>query len=165
MLEVEPLNFTRTFRSFPIIMAGVLIPLFVVLALAYWILDFLAGLGLATGFAANYIGMLQNIVATMDFLVPFTFAVMFGAVAIRSFQTKTHPVLGVLGLIFIPVAVLLTGYLSNVVALLEGFSFFSTIFNEFGYTITFFRSSPLIIGAASILILLIMVGGGVLARR
>jgi len=162
---VEPLNFTQTFRSFPIIMAGVLIPLFITLALAYWILEFLAGLGLATGWASNYIGMLQGIVASMDFLVPFAFAVMFGAVAIRSFQTKTHPVLGVLGLIFIPVAVLLTGYLSNVVAMLEGFSFFSTIFNQFGYTVTFFRSSPLIIGAASILILLIMVGGGVLARR
>lgn len=162
---MEPLDFTQTFRSFPIIMAGVLIPLFVVLAIAYWVLNFLAGLNIATGFAANYINMLQGIVAGMDFLVPFTFAIMFGAVAIRSFQTKTHPVLGVLGLIFIPVAVLLTGYLSNVVALLEGFTFFSTIFNEFGYTITFFRSSPLIIGAASILILLIMVGGGILARR
>jgi len=109
--------------------------------------------------------MLQGIVASLDFLVPFAFAVMFAAVAIRSFQTKTHPVLGVLGLVFVPVAVILTGYLSNVVALLEGFTFFQTIFNQFGFTITFFRSSPLIVGAASILILLVMVGGGVLARR
>jgi len=65
---VEPLNFTQTFRSFPIIFGAVLIPLFVVMALAYWILDFLSTLGLATGFASQYIGTLQGLIASLDLL-------------------------------------------------------------------------------------------------
>jgi len=135
------------------------------MALAYWILDFLSTLGLATGFASQYIGTLQGLIASLDLLVPFTFAVMFGAVAIRSFTTKTHPVLGIVGLIGLPVTVIVTAYLSNTVAVLSGFQFLAPIFNQFQYTITFMRSSPLIIAAAGTLILLIMVGGGVLARR
>lgn len=162
---MEPLGFTRTFRSFPIIFAGALIPLFVVLALSYWILDFIAGLGIATGFASQYIGTLQGIIASLDLLVPFTFAVMFGAVAIRSYTTKTHPVLGIVGLLGLPVTVIATAWLSNTVSIMSGFQFLGPIFNEFEFTITFFRSSPLIVGLAGTLILLVMVGGGVLARR
>ena len=162
---MEPLPFARTFRSFPIIFAAVLIPLFVVLALAYWILDFIAGLNIATGFASQYIGTLQGIITSLDLLVPFTFAVMFGAVAIRSFTTKTHPVLGIVGLFGLPVTVIVTAYLSNTVAIMSGFQFLAPIFNQFTFTITFIRSSPLVVGAAGTLILLIMVGGGVLARR
>jgi hypothetical protein len=164
---VEPpkIGTVQTFRSFPIIIGAVLIPLFVVLAISYWILDFIAGLGIATGFASQYIGTLQGIITSLDLLVPFTFAVMFGAVAIRSFQTKTHPVLGVVGLLGLPVTVIVTAWLSNSVSILSGFQFFAPIFNQFTYTITFVRSSPLIVGSAGTLILLVMVGGGVLARR
>jgi len=160
-----PINSTRTFRSFPIVIASVLIPLFVVLAIAYWILNFLSGLGIASGFGASYITTLQGIISSLDLLVPFTFAVMFGAIAVRSFLTKTHPVLGIVGLLGLPVTVIVTAYVSNTVAIMSGFQFFGPIFNQFGFTITFIKSSPLIVGAAGTLILLIMVGGGVLARR
>lgn len=163
---MEPPTFTtQTFRSFPIIFAAVLIPLFVVMAIAYWVLDFIAGLGIATGFASSYIGTLQGIITSLDLLVPITFAVMFGAVTVRSFTTKTHPVLGIVGLIGLPVTVIATAYISNTVSIMSGFQFFGPIFNQFNFTITFIRSSPLIVSAAGILVLLVMVGGGVLARR
>lgn len=158
-------NPVQTFRSFPIIIGAALIPLFVVLAISYWVLNFLASLNIATGFASTYIGTLQGIIASLDLLVPFTFAAMFAAVTIRSFMTKTHPVLGVVGLLGLPVTVIVTAYLSNTVSILSGFQFLSPIFNEFGFTISFIRNSPLIVAATGTLILLVMVGGGVLARR
>lgn len=156
---------TNTYWSLPIIFSAVIITMFIGLSVAWWILDILAGMGVATAWASGYIGTLQGIISTFDTIILFTFAVLFGAVIIRSYRLQTHPVLGIVGLIAIPAAVLATGYASNLVAIFTGFDFLGQALNQFPYTLSFIKNSPAIIGAASILVLLVMMGGGVLARR
>nr|ADE29250.1 hypothetical membrane protein [uncultured virus] len=125
--------------------------MFIGLTIAWWILDIIAGMGIATSWASNYIATLQGIISAFDTIILFTFAVLFGAVIIRSYRLKTHPVLGVVGLIAIPAAVLATGYASNLVAIFTNLPFLGSALNQFPYTLQFIKNSPAIIGAASIL--------------
>jgi len=164
---VEPphLNFTHTFRSIPIIFAAVIIPLFVVLTVTFWILSQIASLGLATGFAANYITTLQGIISSFDILIMFTFSVMFAAVIIRSFRLKTHPVLGILGLFGLPIAVIVASYVANIAGIFTGFDFLGTALNQFQYTVLFLQNTGLVTAVTGVLVLLVMVGGGLIARQ
>ena len=138
--------------------------MFIGLTVAYWILGQIAGLGIATAWSSQYIGTLQGIISGMDTVILFTFAVMFGAVVIRSYRLKTHPVLGIVGLLGIPIVVIGAGYASNLVAIFTGLEQLGPALNQFQYTLTFIKNSPLILGAASVLVLLVMMGGGVIAR-
>ena len=125
----------------------------------------LAGLGIATAWASNYIGTLQGIIGGMGNVILFTFAVLFGAVVIRSYRLKTHPVFGIVGLLGIPVAVIVTGYISNIAALFTQFEFLGEALNQFQYVLLFIQNSPTIVAIGSVIVLLVMMGGGILARQ
>jgi len=155
----------RSFWSLPIIFVFVVISLFVGLSIAYKALEMMAGLGIASTWASNYIGTVQGIISTMDIFILFTFGVMFGLIVIRSFSLTTHPVLAVAGLFGLPVVVVVTGYTSNFVSIFTSFDFLGSAVNQFQYTLLFIQNSPLIIGIGSVLVLLVMVGGGVLRAR
>jgi len=154
-----------TIWSLPLIFVFVVISLFIGLSIAYWILEMAAGLGVATAWSSQYIATVQGIISAMDVFILFTFAVMYGLVVVRVFQMRTHHVYGVVGLLGLPIVVIVTGYSSNLVSIFTSFEFLGSAVNQFQYTLLFIQSSPLIIGAASVLVLLVMVGGGVLARR
>lgn len=156
---------TQTYWSLPIIFSAVIITMLIGLSIAWWILDLVAGMGIATAWASNYIGTLQGIISSMDTVILFSFAVLFGAVAIRSYRLKTHPVLGIVGLLGLPVVVIGAGYASNIAAIFTGIEMIGPALNQFEYTLTFVKNSPLIIGIAAVLILLVMVGGGRLVRN
>ena len=156
---------TNTYWSLPIIFTAVIITMFIGLSIAYWALELMAGMSIASSWATGYIGTLQGIISAFDTVIIFTFAVMFGAVIIRSYRLKTHPVLGIVGLLGLPIVVIATGYASNIVAIFTNLEFLGSSVNWANYSLTFVQNSPAIIGATSVLVLLIMIGGGVLARQ
>lgn len=141
-----------------------MIPLFIAAVVAWYAVDIIAGTGLATGFAVGYLDTLKSALAVFDTIVIFVFAAAFGGVIIRSFRLNTHPVLGILGLVFLPVAVFGAAYASNVFGIFTGLDFLGTALNQFTLSATFFQNSALITAGAGVLVLLVMVGGGLIRR-
>jgi len=158
-------SYRNTYLSLPVIFTAVIITMLVGMSIAYWVLDMMAGMGIATTWASNYISTIQGIISAFDFIALFSFGILFGAVIIRSYRLNTHPVYGIVGLLGIPVVVIATGYASNIVAIFTQFEVLGEALNQFNYIILFVQNSPLIIGAASVLVLLVMVGGGRRAPR
>lgn len=156
---------TQTYWSLPVIISVVVISSFIALTIAWYALELIAGLGIATAWATNYIGMLQTVLSSFGTVILFSFAILFGLVIIKSFRLGTHPVLGLAGLIGVPVAVIGTGYASNAVAIFTGLDFLGNALNQFDTLLLFIKNSPTIVAIGSILVLFVMVGGGVLARR
>lgn len=156
---------TQTYLSLPIIVSVVVITSFIALTIAWYALELIAGLGIATTWATNYIGMLQTVLSSFGTVILFSFAVLFGLVVMKSFRLGTHPVLGLAGLIGVPVAVIGTGYASNAVAMFTQLEFLGKALNQFDTLLLFIKNSPTIVAIGSVLILLVMVAGGVIARR
>jgi len=166
---VVPSQITRTFKSIPYILGLAIIPFFVFAVIGWYILDFIAGLGIASafgnGYAVNFINGLKSTMAGFDLIIMFTLGIFLAAIFVRSFRTRTHPVLGVVGLLALPLFVIGASMVANFVSVFTTFGFLSEALNKFTYTVTFFKSTATVTTAVGVLVLLVMVGGGVLARR
>lgn len=156
---------TRSPRSLPVIIGAAILPFFVGMVLVYYILTQIAGMSLATGFAAEYITLLKSIVASFDFLIIGTFGVMFTVVLIRSNRVRSSPLMAAVGLLSLPVIVVSAAYLGDLASFFTGLQVLGPALNQFPATITFFRNIAPIVAVLSVLVLLVMVGGGLLARR
>jgi len=142
-----------------------MIPLFLGAVLVFYILNFLGGLGITTGFASTFIGQLKGLLGVFDVLVVVLFGVGFVAVVIKSFRLKVHPAYGIIGLIGLPIIVYLTAFGANTLDYITQISFLGNALNHFNLSILFFHHSVLIVTGSAVLVLLVMVGGGLFARR
>jgi len=157
-------NTTRSFRSIPLIIAFMMIPVVIAAVIGWYALDLIAGLGIATGFAKGYISTLKNLITVFDSIAIFIFAIAFGSVIIRSFKANAHPLLGIIGLMFMPVVVIGAAYAANVFGVFSGLGFLSGALNHFAFASAFFNNTAVIASAAGVLVLLVMVGGGLRGR-
>lgn len=155
---------TNSPRSIPVIIGLLMLPLFMAAVISWYFLDLIAGLGLGTTFSANYISTLKSIVGIFDSIVIFVFVIAFSIVVIRSFKLNAHPVLGIIGLIFLPVIVIAAAYTSNIFGVFTGLNFLSGALNQFPMTFAFFNNTALIAAGTGVLVLLVIVGGGMIRR-
>jgi len=156
---------TQTFKSLPIIIGVLMIPLFIASVIGYYALSTIQGLGLAQGFAVDLLVTLKSTIQVFDTIVLLVFGVSVGAVVIRSFQVNTPMVFAVIGLFFLPVIVFSSAFLSNAVAIFANLSFMTNAANQFPMSLIFFQNAGLIAAGVGVLVLLVMVGGGFLRAQ
>jgi len=164
-VPANPFSFTRTFRSIPIIIGLLMIPLFMSSVIGFYILNTIQGLGLAQGFAVDLLVTLKSTIQVFDTIVLLVFGVSIGAVVIRSFRINTPLVFAVVGLFFLPVIVFSSAFLSNAVAIFANLPIMSSAANNFPLALTFFQNTGLIAAGTGVLVLLVMVGGGLVRAQ
>lgn len=133
-------------------------------ALSY-VLNFLADLGIATGFAANFISMLQGVTGILDTIFVLMIGTISAGMIIRSFQTKIHPIFGLVGLFTLPLLIYSVAATSNMFSLVANIPILSAAANQYQYSAQVFNNSAKIATVIGSIALLVMVGGGYYARQ
>jgi len=165
LVPPEILGSTRTFRSIPVIIGLLMIPLFFASVVGFYALSTLENLGLATGFAVGLIDTLKNTIQVFDAIILLVFGVSFAGVIIRSFRVNTPMVFAALGLLFLPVVVFGSALISNAVGVFSNLPLLSGAASNFPLSLTFFQNTGLIAAGAGVLVILVMVGGGLARGR
>lgn len=153
-------NRKGSIKSLEIAVLILIIPLFISAVMVSVLMGFLQDLSIVQAYAFPQ-ALIKQVLAYAGFLdgvVLVAFAAIVGRIFIKSFQISMHPVLGVVGLLALPVLAITLAQASNIVGVFTDLSIVGTAVNDFPASFALFQNLPLAGSAMALLILIVMVG-------